>query len=158
MFFQSQQTFNQLNSEMLSRVCSFLLNFFCHFCQTCENPEKEIVQCAVPKHWSKYTADVALLTTYTHTYQVMLFFCQTEGEQQLGKLEFTHHIYEEYQPIFPRESKPPIILQSIPQYSVANYFTINKQHPYPQHQQLGSHLTTPLDPFHHQQVCTTVVI
>ncbi len=48
--------------------------------------------------------------------------CLTEEEQPLGKLEFTHHIYEEYQPILPRESKPPIIVQSVPYYSVSNFF------------------------------------
>jgi hypothetical protein len=58
--------------------------------------------------------------------------CLTEEEQPLGKLEFTHHIYEEYQPILPRESKPPIIVQSVPYYSVSNFFTVNKQQPYPQ--------------------------
>ena len=77
----------------------------------------------------------------------------------LGKLEFTHHIYEEYQPIFPRESKPPIILQSVPHYSVANFFTVNKQqqqqqHPYPQQHAATSHDANDPhhDVFHHQQV------
>jgi len=55
----------------------------------------------------------------------------------LGRLEFTHHIYEEYQPVYPKESKPPIILHSVPHYSVANYFTLNKhlQH-YPNYDQV----------------------
>ncbi len=47
---------------------------------------------------------------------------------QTGQLEFTHHIYEEYQPTVPVESKPPIILQTIPHYSVANYFSLSKHH------------------------------
>ncbi len=45
-----------------------------------------------------------------------------------GQLEFTHHVYEEYMPSFPRESKPPIILQTIPQYSVSNFFSLSKHH------------------------------
>jgi hypothetical protein len=85
----------------------------------------------------------------------------SEEAMPLGKLEFTHHIYEEYQPIFPRESKPPIILQSVPHYSVANFFTVNKQqqqqpHPSPQlaaTSQEGNHH----DVFHHQQVSLDLI-
>ncbi len=63
-----------------------------------------------------------------------------DAADKLGQLEFTHHIYEEYQPNFPRESKPPIILQTIPQYSVANYFSLSKhQHPLVQTHHHQSH-------------------
>lgn len=47
-----------------------------------------------------------------------------------GQLEFTHHIYEEYQPQLQAETKAPIILQTIPQYSISNYYSLSKhQHP-----------------------------
>ena len=83
-----------------------------------------------------------------------------EEEQPLGKLEFTHHIYEEYQPILPRESKPPIILQSVPYYSVSNFFTLNKPHqafPYPEvtsssSTALSSDASVRQESFHHQHV------
>ena len=35
-----------------------------------------------------------------------------------AQLEFTHHLYEEYLPSLPRESKPPIIIQTVPHYQV----------------------------------------
>ena len=35
-----------------------------------------------------------------------------------AQLEFTHHLYEEYLPTLPRESKPPIIIQTVPHYQV----------------------------------------
>ena len=72
-----------------------------------------------------------------------------------GQLEFTHHIYEEYLPILPERSKSPIILQSIPQYSVANYFSLNRhQHPFLSHhppQLPPTPPSSPYRPYHYQQ-------
>lgn len=44
----------------------------------------------------------------------------------LSQLEFTHHIYEEYMPALPSESKPPIIIQTVPHYEISNYYSLSK--------------------------------
>ncbi|XP_059083979.1 uncharacterized protein LOC131881208 isoform X2 [Tigriopus californicus] len=55
---------------------------------------------------------------------------KNETKLSRGQLEFTHHIYEEYQPQFQAETKAPIILQTIPQYSISNYYSLSRhQHP-----------------------------
>lgn len=45
------------------------------------------------------------------------------------RYELTYHIYEEYVPEGPtkRSEVPPIIVQTIPQYSVSNFYGLNKQ-------------------------------
>ena len=42
----------------------------------------------------------------------------TTTTTERAQLEFTHHVYEEYMPTLPRESKPPIIIQTVPHYQV----------------------------------------
>ena len=42
----------------------------------------------------------------------------TTTTTERAQLEFTHHLYEEYLPTLPRESKPPIIIQTVPHYQV----------------------------------------
>ena len=42
----------------------------------------------------------------------------TTTTTERAQLEFTHHVYEEYLPSLPRESKPPIIIQTVPHYQV----------------------------------------
>ena len=42
----------------------------------------------------------------------------TKDTTERAQLEFTHHLYEEYLPTLPRESKPPIIIQTVPHYQV----------------------------------------
>ena len=53
---------------------------------------------------------------------------EEEPVEMGGQLEFTHHIYEEYLPSLPRESKPPIILHTVPHYQISNFYSLSRHH------------------------------
>ena len=67
--------------------------------------------------------------------------CQPKPDDR--RFEYTKQIYEEYLPYYTPESyeQPKIILQTVPQYSFRNYYTLNKHnhHHFPQTQTHSSH-------------------